>query len=213
MQKKYSKKITDILNKGQECQKKITIIGPTGPAGISEKIFIRSTITKKPGTEAEVIDTKENNTHILDFKIPAGSTPIATFAYKFNDEGDNINLEPNTLAQISLNRTGDFSNMIVDNENKVIIKETGIYKIQYFFSASLSKETALFTQVLKNNETIDGSEISKDVNAQEDTDFYGLTVIRLNPNDVITLAVKARKTAILTPAPDTNAYLYITKLI
>ena len=134
-------------------------------------------------------------------------------AYKFNDEGDNINLEPNTLAQISLNRTGDFSNMIVDNENKVIIKETGIYKIQYFFSASLSKETALFTQVLKNNETIDGSEISKDVNAQEDTDFYGLTVIRLNPNDVITLAVKARKTAILTPAPDTNAYLYITKLI
>ena len=103
--------------------------------------------------------------------------------------------------------------MIVDNENKVIIKETGIYKIQYFFSASLSKETALFTQVLKNNETIDGSEISKDVNAQEDTDFYGLTVIRLNPNDVITLAVKARKTAILTPAPDTNAYLYITKLI
>lgn len=28
--------------------KKIAIIGPTGPAGISEKIFIRLTITKKP---------------------------------------------------------------------------------------------------------------------------------------------------------------------
>ena len=43
-----------------------------GPTGIAEKIKINTTTTTENGGKAEVIDTFENDTHVLDFVIPKG---------------------------------------------------------------------------------------------------------------------------------------------
>lgn len=43
-----------------------------GPTGIAEKIKINTTTTTENGGKAEVIDTFENDTHVLDFVIPRG---------------------------------------------------------------------------------------------------------------------------------------------
>ncbi len=47
-------------------------MGPQGPAGISETIRVRNTITGAPSTLAQVVDVGVAPNHILDFIIPRG---------------------------------------------------------------------------------------------------------------------------------------------
>lgn len=217
---KYSKKIDDILIEGKKCKEKYGNIGPTGPKGDSENIKIRKTETTEPGTEAVVIDTLIDKTHILDFKIPKGSIgptgptgplPRSVFGYKFSDAGNIVNLEDDTFKEVELNRTGEVMG-IINTGNAFTINEDGIYKIEYFFSASSSVQTALFTEIWLNGEFVEGSEVSKDVIVNNDTDFHSMTVTRAKKGDIINLVVKTRKASELTTAPDTNAFLYISKL-
>lgn len=57
-----------------------------------------------------------------------------------------------------------------------------------------------------------GTEISKDVIKNTDTDFYGVTLAELNENDSITLSLKSSKKVEVTSAPDINAYMIIIKI-
>ncbi len=217
---KYSKKIDDILIEGKKCKEKYGNIGPTGPVGESESIKVRKTETTEPDTEAVVIDTLIDKTHILDFKIPKGSIgptgptgplPRSVFGYKFSDAGNIMNLEDDTFKEVELNRTGEVIG-IINTGNAFTINEDGIYKIEYFFSASSSVQTALFTEIWLNGEFVEGSEVSKDVIVNNDTDFHSMAVTRAKKGDIINLVVKTRKASELTTAPDTNAFLYISKL-
>ena len=76
-------------------------------------------------------------------------------------------------------------------------------------------DTAFFTELLRNDEVIDGTTISKDLITNTDSDFYGATVLELEQNDFISLSVRADADTdtVLTLAPDINAYVIITKFV
>lgn len=82
-------------------------------------------------------------------------------------------------------------------------------------------DTAFFTELLRNDEVIDGTTISKDLITNTDSDFYGATVLELEQNDFISLSVIANADTdtdtdtdtVLTLAPDINAYVIITKFV
>ena len=192
------------------------ILGPTGPKGIDgDKILISKTTTLDEDMSAEVIDRVDGNIHNLEFRIPRGKSGTSnnpTYGYKFSDVGTTYNLEVLQGKIISLNRISDFKNIITDIEDEFVIISSGIYKIEYFFSGHASEDTALFVGVSQNGEILDGTEISKDVIKNTDTDFYGVTLAELNENDSITLSLKSRKRVEVTSAPDINAYMIIIKI-
>lgn len=142
---------------------------------------------------------------------PSGTNP-AVFAYKYNDEGNTKELTANQTEQVDLAINSEASGISVTLENSMIINTSGIYKIEYFFSGSISENAALVIELENNGIAINGSEISKDAIANTDTDFHGAVVLEANQNDVINIGVRANKNVTLTPAPDVNAYLIITKL-
>lgn len=192
------------------------VLGPTGPKGIDgDKIIVERTTTLDEDMSAEVIDRVDGNIHNLEFRIPrgksgTGNNPI--YGYKFSDVGTTYDLEILQGKTISLNRISDFKNIITDIEDEFVIINSGIYKIEYFFSGHSSEDTALFVGVSQNGEILDGTEISKDVIKNTDTDFYGVTLAELNENDSITLSLKSRKKTEVTSAPDINAYMIIIKI-
>lgn len=142
---------------------------------------------------------------------PSGTNP-AVFAYKYNDEGNTKELTANQAEQVDLAINSEASGISVTLENSMIINTTGIYKIEYFFSGSISENAALVIELENNGISINGSEISKDAIANTDTDFHGAVVLEANQNDVINIGVRANKNVTLTPAPDVNAYLIVTRL-
>ena len=192
------------------------VLGPTGPKGSDgDKILISKTTTLDEDMSAEVIDRVDGNIHNLEFRIPRGKSGTSnnpTYGYKFSDVGTTYDLEVLQGKPISLNRISDFKNIITDIEDEFVIINRGIYKIEYFFSGHASEDTALFVGVSQNGEILDGTEISKDVIKNTDTDFYGVTLAELNENDSITLSLKSRKKTEVTSAPDINAYVIIIKI-
>ena len=189
------------------------IVGPTGPKGEADTIEVRNTITVEPSQDARVIDTYNAGKHILDFEIPRGESSSKVFGYKYSDVGNIINLTKQVGEIITLNRTGTSSGIDVLDNNHFIILENGIYKIEYYFSGSIANDTAFFTEILRNDEVIDGTTISKDLITNTDSDFYGATVLELEQNDFISLSVRANADTVLTLAPDINAYVIITKFV
>lgn len=192
------------------------VLGPTGPKGMDgDKIIVERTTTLDEDMSAEVIDRVDGNIHNLEFRIPRGKSGTSnnhTYGYKFSDVGTTYNLEVLQGETISLNRISDFKNIITDIEDEFVIISRGIYKIEYFFSGHASEDTALFVGVSQNGEILDGTEISKDVIKNTDTDFYGVTLAELAENDSITLSIKSRKMVEVTSAPDINAYVIIIKI-
>lgn len=195
------------------------LVGPTGPRGVADTIEIGKTTTVSPDREALVIDTYSLGKHILDFEIPMGVTGptgpsiILAFGYKFSDLGTILNLTRQEVMKVPLNRNGEAREINLEDNSDFIILENGIYKLEYYFSGSISSDTALFTELLRNGEAIDGTTISKDLITNTDSDFYGACVTTLEANDRISLGVRANNDVVLTFAPDINAYVIITKLI
>lgn len=195
------------------------LVGPTGPRGVADTIEIGKTTTVSPDREALVIDTYSLGKHILDFEIPMGVTGptgpsiILAFGYKFSDLGTILNLTRQEVMKVPLNRNGEARKINLEDNSDFIIVENGIYKLEYYFSGSISSDTAFFTELLRNGEAIDGTTISKDLITNTDSDFYGACVTTLEANDRISLGVRANNDVVLTFAPDINAYVIITKLI
>lgn len=144
---------------------------------------------------------------------PPGPEFIKAFGYKYSDIGSILNLSKQEIMKIVLNRNGESREVDLEDDGTFTIIENGIYKLEYYLSGSISADTAFFTELLKNDEVIDGSTISKDLITNNDSDFYGATIIMLKENDKINLGVRANNDVILTLAPDINAYVIITKLI
>lgn len=192
------------------------VLGPTGPKGVDgDKIIVERTITLDEDMSTKVIDRVDGNIHNLEFRIPRGKSGTSnnpTYEYKFSDVGTTYDLEVLQGKTISLNRISDFKNIITDIEDEFVIINRWIYKIEYFFSGHASEDTALFVGVSQNGEVLDGTEISKDVIKNTDTDFYGVTLAELNENDSITLSLKSRNRVEVTSAPDINAYMIIIKI-
>ena len=119
----------------------IGVLGPRGLKGESDRITIRNTITGLPNTEAKVIETKENNNHILDFIIPKGEkgAPDSQKAYlvTFNNLKDDKGIEVLKNGIIPIDRIElDMENIMTINSDKSItFNKTGYYKISFMVSA------------------------------------------------------------------------------
>lgn len=116
-----------------------------------------------------IIDAYSFGKHILDFEIPmrgtglTGPSVILAFGYKFSDLGTILNLTKQEVVKVSLNRNGEAREINLEDNSDFIILENGIYKLEYYFSGSISSDTAFFTELLRNGEAIDGTTISKDL--------------------------------------------------
>lgn len=188
------------------------IMGPTGPKGDADIIEVRNTITVSSTENARVIDNYNSGKHVLDFEIPSGNFN-SVFGYKYSDVGTVLNLTKQKSEVIPLNMIGESAGVDVNENDKFLILEDGVYKIEYYFSGSISNDTAFFTELLQNDNVIDGTTVSKDLITNTDSEFYASTITRLSNGDFITLNVRANSNTVLTLAPDINAYLIITKLI
>ncbi len=197
------------------------LLGSIANPGKAESIQVGNTKTVAPDMEAKVIDTYNSGKHILDFEIPrgydgnigpTGPGVVSAFAYKYSDVGTVINLTKQINEKIPFNRSGDSKEIDINKDDEVIILVDGIYKIEYYYSGSITNDTAFFTELLKNNEVIDGTTISKDVVSNIDNDFFTSCIISLVKGDVISLSVRANTDTVLTSAPDTNAYIIVTRL-
>lgn len=127
-----------------------------------------------------------------------------------------ITVDPSQDARvIDTYSAGTSLGIDVSTNDYFIILENGIYKIEYYFSGSIANDTAFFTELLRNDEVIDGTTISKDLITNTDSDFYGATVLGLEQNGFISLSVRANADTdtVLTLAPDINAYVIITKFV
>ena len=195
-----NQKIEKILAEGKKCRENMICVGPTGPKGEKGPTG-PSGETGPTGPQGEIGPTG-----------PAGQSPSNSYGHKYSDEGVVFNLVANEPSEVNLNMIGQASGITTNVENALLINNFGIYKIEYFLSGSISDTGALYVGVYKNNIVIGGTEVSKDVIANTDTDFLGTTIAKLEQLDTINLMVKSNKNTTLTLAPDTNAYLILTKI-
>lgn len=217
----YDNKIKQILQEGEKCKGTQIIIGPAGPRGEAASIIVGTTTTSAPGTDASVVNAGTAQNAVLNFTIPRGEQgeegPAAqiTSAYgrRFNTSTDTIELIADTPATIPLNTLGPVENVNGETENQLLVEETGIYLIEYYFSLSSSAEATINVSVKQNESPIGSSTITKSLQADTNTDFYGSTINTLNAADTIELVIQSSAEATITPAGGTNAYLNIIKIV
>ena len=97
--------------------------------------------------------------------------------------GLSVNLTKQEVVKVPLNKNGEASKINLEDNSDFIILENGIYKLKYYFSGSISSDTAFFTELLRNGEALDGTTISKYLVTNTDSDFYGTCVTTLEAND------------------------------
>lgn len=226
-------------------------VGPKGETGKSEGIKVINTKTISPGTEAEVTDDFDGDTHYLTFSIPkgekgeqgvagergergiagpvgpaglqgevgptgpmgpAGTSSLDAYAFLYEDNGNYYSLTPNTPNQIDLGQTSQIKNVDTTFTNTIKIQNTGVYKIDYFFEAKASANANVSLEVRKENITVNGTKITKEVNNQNYVSFTGSIITMLNKNDKIDLALSSTVSVTLTPNDDTSSYLSVIKI-
>ena len=143
---------------------------------------------------------------------PAGTAQISSYGSKYDSRGNNITLTENIMTTIPLNSTGSISGITGETENTLVITETGVYKIDYYFQGSPNVKSTLTFEVIQNTTPISSSTIIKEVEANEDESFNGSIIVNLTDGDKINLGLESNVTAEVSPATGTNAYLNIIKL-
>ncbi len=189
--------------------------GVKGEIGISEKINIVETKTIDAGNNASVTDNFSNNTHNLTFMIPKGekgSTSIPAYASLYENNGNSYTLNPGRSNQIELGTTSASKNVDTSFTNTVRIKNSGTYKIDYFFSAQSNSAGDISLTLRKENVEIPGSKITVKVADSGHAVFNGSIIVNLNANEKIDMAVSSDNSLTLTPGENTIAYLNLMKL-
>lgn len=140
----------DKINKDTSLSNKITLLGPTGPRGISDSIKIGKVDTGEPGTQAMIIDNNQNNCHILDFIIPRGidgiqgptgpkgpagiTTFYSAYLVTFNETGIPVKISSNEVIPINKVEL-DSGNIVTIDENIIKFNLIGYYQIDILISA------------------------------------------------------------------------------
>ncbi len=207
--------------------------GPQGEKGKSEGIMISGTETLEPEKEASVKDNFDGTTHNLTFLIPrglkgemgpkgsdgetgpqgpAGEALLGAYVSLYEDNGNSYTLKANVANQVELSKTSQSKNVNTTFTNSARIKNEGIYKIDYFFSATSSASADISIEVRKDNTTIPGTKIVRKTGAQEYVYFLGSIIKDLNQNEIIDLAVTSSVATTLTPGDETISYMNLMKI-
>lgn len=202
-------------------------MGPKGDTGESEKITVVETRTIDPGSNANITDNFTNNTHNLTFLIPRGNTGPAgppgskgdtgsaileAYASLYENNGNSYTLTANTPNQVELGSVSASKEVDTSFTNTIKINKQGMYKIDYYFSGQTTNNADISLELRKENRTINGSKITKQVSTAEYVSFNGSIIVSLNINDKIDMAVTSSTNITLTPGEDTISYLNILKI-
>lgn len=201
--------------------------GDKGNDGIGEKVNISETRTINPGLNASVTDDFSNNTHNLTFLIPRGNTGPAgppgskgdtgsaileAYASLYENNGNSYTLTANIPNQVELGSISASKEVDTSFTNTIKINKQGMYKIDYYFSGQTTNNADISLELRKENRTINGSKITKQVSTAEYVSFNGSIIVSLNINDKIDMAVSSSTNITLTPGEDTISYLNILKI-
>lgn len=94
----------------------------------------------------------------------------------------------------------------------LVINETGVYKIDYYFQGSANTNSTVILEVVQNTNPISSSSISKEFETDVDNGMNGSIIVSLTSNDKIGLGLDSRESITMTPTTGVNAYLNIVKL-
>lgn len=141
--------------------------------------------------------------------IPGG---ITAYAERYFNTKETQSIQANTETTVKLDKTGPMFNTLYLTENAINIHDLGVYKIDYFLTCEPSVDSILTIAIKKNQEIIEGSNISGDGTAAYFTELSGTVITQLLPDDVITLIVKTDKAVDLSFNGSTNAKLSLIKL-
>ena len=143
---------------------------------------------------------------------PAGPAAIAVYGAKRDSAGNDITLTSNVVSNVPLAITGPLAGITGETTNALTITEDGTYKIDYYFQGSTNTQGDVTLAVYKNSNEINGTDIAKELQVNEEQSFNGSVITTLNANDVITLGLESATGMQISPATNTNAYLNIIKL-
>ncbi len=203
--------------------------GLPGEIGRTEHIAIDETETLEPGEEAQVMDTFEDWVHHLTFQIPKKenkeskvheeSRPSRTTRNQFCISIWNKICHdgyPNYFRagyryhySISGNRSITFTEY---TNNGVKIKESGVYLISYLLCGATSEECSLTMSIKANDILQPASNPTIEFQAQIINCISGTTIISLQPDDIVTLNIKASMPVTMTFNGSTNAMLSVLKI-
>lgn len=171
------------------------IIGPRGPRGEIGPIGPKG-MERIAGPRGEQ-------------SIPGG---ITAYAERYFNTKETQSIQANTETTVKLDKTGPRFNTLYLTENAINIHDLGVYKIDYFLTCEPSVDSILTIAIKKNQQIIEGSNISGDGTAAYFTELSGTVITQLLPDDVITLIVKTDKAVDLSFNGNTNAKLSLIKL-
>ncbi len=197
------------------------INGAKGEPGQSDKIKIVRIITLQPDQEAQIEDNFDGTTHNLTISLPkgekgdigpSGSAILDSYASLYEDNGNSITLKPNVTNQVELGKHSQNKNVNISFTNAVKIKNEGIYKIDYFYSAVPSDNTEITLSLRKENNPIEGTKIIKKVTKDEQFNINGSIILDLNKDNLIDIGISSQTEVTLTPKEETIAYLNLMKI-
>lgn len=182
--------------------------GPTGPQGIQG-------IAGPTGDVGPTGPTgpagPQGEQGIQGIQGPTGPA-LSTFGRKYNITETPLSLEANIGQNVALGTTGPVNNVTTNTQNTLTVVENGVYLIEYYFSGSSSVNTTLTIGAKQNASSIGSSTITKEINANTNTDFVGSTINSLSAGDEIGISILSNNQATVTPSSGTNAYLNIVRI-
>lgn len=195
--------------------------GLPGEIGRTEHISIDETETLEAGREAEVLDTFENWVHHLSFFIPkgdkgdqgpAGTSFVSAYGMRYSMTETQLNLEQGTDTIVPLPSTGTSFFTEYPDGNSIKIKENGVYLVSYLLCGATSEECSLTMSVRTNDILQPATNPTTEFQAQFINSISGTTIVSLQPDDIVTLNVKASKAVNLIFNGSTNAMLSVIKI-
>ena len=200
--------------------------GLPGEIGRTEHIAIDETETLEPGEEAQVMDTFEDWVHHLTFQIPQGiqgprgiqgpagppgTNFVSAYGIRYAMMDTQITLEQAIDTTIPLAETG-VSLFTEYTNNGIKIKESGVYLISYLLCGATSEECSLTMSIKANDILQPASNPTIEFQAQIINCISGTTIISLQPDDIVTLNIKASMPVTMTFNGSTNAMLSVLKI-
>ncbi len=189
-------------------------IGPTGPIGEPGPQGIQGVegLQGIPGPQGEIGPTGPRGP---EGPIgPSGYALLSAYGGKFNNMQTMIDtLGSGNWIQIPLTDNLESINIIDTTPNVIELEQDGIYEINYSLNITASISTTLTLIVRENSEMITSTVISKQINPLINTSFNGSTIVKLNANDKLDMALSATNdNVMLTFGSGVTALLTIKKL-
>ncbi len=155
----------------------------------------------------------DSKKYVFDFTVPQGPTgptgstglmgptgptgPIGTsvglraYGERFSTTSEVLNLGVSSPVQVPLLNFSVLRNVDYSSLSSVIIKEYGVYEINYVLNASVSDTASVTVSVRENGVEIPVTKNTKVVSPAESETFCGNMLYTFNENSVIDLAISS----------------------